>query len=109
MLRRSILANLRRILNLRPGSVPACPRLGVPPPHELASRWPAERESILGQIRQAVQDGEPRLTAIEASESPGGDPAILRLRISAVLNDGSRSPFICDTTFDPAGRADTGA
>lgn len=109
VLRRSILANLRRILNTRPGSVPACPRLGVPPPHELASRWPAGREAVMAQIRQAIAEGEPRLAAIEVAESTGGDPAILRLRLSAALADGSRQPFVCDTTFNPAGRVDTGA
>lgn len=108
-LRRSILANLRRILNLRPGSVSACPGLGIPPAHELAGRWPAGREAILAQIARAISDGEPRLSAVRVSEAPGGEPAVLRLRITAALADDSRSPFVCDTTFDPAGRADTGA
>lgn len=109
VLRRSILANLRRILNTRPGSVPACPQLGIPPPHELASRWPAAREAVLAQIRQAITAGEPRLAAVEVGEASGGDPAILRLRLTATLADGSRQPFVCDTTFNPVGRVETGA
>jgi type VI secretion system protein len=83
---RSVVRNLRRLLNTRIGAAAAQPELGLPAPHELLQGWPQTREMALDAIRRCIQRYEPRLCEVVVRAMPGepGDQA-LSFQIAARL------------------------
>lgn len=106
-LRASILANLRRILATHVGHAPAQPDYGMPAASELIRNFPACIPRLQRAIGVCVHTYEPRLITVRVEHVPGdeGDPTI-RFHISALLNDGSRTPLSFSTRVNDHGQVD---
>jgi len=102
---RSVIYNLRRVLNSREGSAPAQPELGLPSPHELLQNWPVSREAALAAVRRCVQRYEPRLTDVVVRSVPysPGDTA-LSFQVAARLIGPERTPVTLTTAVTADGR-----
>ncbi|MDA3962592.1 MAG: type VI secretion system baseplate subunit TssE [Planctomycetota bacterium] len=82
--RRSIVRNLRNLLNSRLGTAEAQPDLGVPPPHELLVGYPASANRLLAAIAESVERYEPRLSHVRVIHLPREEGKLeLRFRITA--------------------------
>ena len=101
---RSVVHNLRKVLNSREGSAPAQPEYGLPSPHELLQNWPASRAQALEAIRRCIGLFEPRLVdvAVRAVQADPGQLA-LGFQISARLV-GSQQAISFTTAVTAAGR-----
>ena len=102
---RSVIFNLRRVLNSREGSAGAQPDLGLPSPHELLQNWPISREAALTAVRRCVERYEPRLTEVVVRPVPysPGDTA-LSFQVSARLIGPGRTPVTLTTAVTSEGR-----
>jgi len=102
---RSVLFNLRRVLNSREGSAAAQLEFGLPSPQELLQNWPVSREGALVAIRRCLQRYEPRLTEVIVRAVPyaPGDLA-LSFQIAARLIGPSRTAITLTTAVMPDGR-----
>ncbi len=118
-LRTSILANLRRVLSTRVGHAPAQPEYGTPAASELIRFFPACIPRLQRAIGVCVHTYEPRLTAVrveyvpsdqsdgsDGNDGSGGSDLTIRFHISAVLNDGSRTPLTFSTRVNDHGQVD---
>lgn len=103
-LRRSILRNLRNVLNTRLGSSMAQPDLGTPPPHEFMITWPESTGSLQRAIEQSIRRYEPRLTAIRVVPLPVDNlNLMLRFRVSARLKDYGGESVRFETNIEQSG------
>lgn len=102
---RSVLHNLRRVLNSREDSAEAQPDLGLPSPQELLQNWPVSRERALTAIRRCIEHYEPRLCEVIVRTVPyaPGDIA-LGFQIAARLIGPSRTPISLTTAVTSDGR-----
>ena len=106
-LRASILANLRRVLATHVGHAPAQPEYGTPAASELIRYFPACIPRLQRAIGVCVHTYEPRLTAVRVEYVPGDEGDLtIRFHISAVLNDGSRTPLKFSTRVNDHGQVD---
>jgi type VI secretion system protein len=102
---RSVLLNLRRVLNSREGAAGANLEFGLPSPHELLLNWPGSQAQALAAVRRCLQRYEPRLTEIVVRPVPytPGDTAI-SFQISARLIGPTRTPISLTTALSADGR-----
>jgi len=96
----SVLANLRLLLNTRPGDSPADPDFGVPDLADLLHQFPAASHALQHGLQQAIARHEPRLRAIQVR--PGGDHS---LEIHAQL---AGAPLRLRALLTASGRIDLG-
>ncbi len=106
---RSVVLNLRRLLNSREGSAGAQLDLGLPSPHEMLQNWPASRDAALAAIRRCVQLYEPRLVDVVVRALPftPGDTA-LSFQVAARLCGLQRTPISLTTAVTADGRVTLG-
>ena len=94
---RSVVHNLRQVLNSREGSAPAQPTYGLPSPNELLHSWPASREPALQAIRRCIARFEPRLVDVIVRSVPREtDQPSVDFQVTARLK-GSRQPITLTT------------
>ena len=101
---RSVLFNLRRILNSREGAAQAQRDLGLPSPQDLLQNWPSSREGALTAIRRCIQRFEPRLTEVVVRAMPSTGELALSFQIAARLIGPGRIPISLTTAVTPDGR-----
>jgi type VI secretion system protein len=101
---RSVVNNLRKILNSREGSAPAQPLYGLPSPNELLQGWPASRELALQAIRRCIANYEPRLIEVIVRAVPRepNQPSV-SFQITARIT-GARQPISLTTSVGADGR-----
>jgi type VI secretion system protein len=103
--RRSIVRNLRDILNTRVGSSPSHADLGVPPPNELLTGYPASANRLLKAIADSIERYEPRLTQVRVVHLPREEGQLsLRFRIAAKMVALGGAPIGLETTVEQNGR-----
>ena len=102
---RSVLFNLRRVLNSREGAAAAQMEFGLPSPQELLQNWPVSREGALAAIRRCLLRYEPRLTEVIVRTVPfaPGDLA-LSFQIAARLIGPTRTQINLTTAVTADGR-----
>jgi len=104
----SVLANLRRLLNSRPGISPASPDYGIPDLSDVAYSMPESSGRMRLAIKAAIEKFEPRLrrVAVKYVFDPN-DPLTLRFDVTAELatND-ERASIRFETRYDPTGRVE---
>ena len=102
---RSVLFNLRRVLNSREGAAAAQMEFGLPSPQELLQNWPVSREGALAAIRRCLLRYEPRLTEVIVRTVPfaPGDLA-LSFQIAARLIGPTRTQINLTTAVTSDGR-----
>ena len=94
----AVLANLRLLLNTRPGDSPAAPDFGVPDLADLLHQFPAASAALQHGLRAAIVRHEPRLRAVQVR--PGPDHT---LEIHAQL---AGAPIRLRAHLTPSGRID---
>lgn len=94
----SVLANLRLLLNTRPGDSPADPEFGVPDLADLLHQFPAASTPLQHGLQRAIARHEPRLRAIQVR--PGTDHT---LEIHAQFGT---TPLRLRAHLSPSGRID---
>lgn len=104
---RSVVYNLRNILNSRLGNAPAQPDLGMPAPSEITRGGPDGVEKLLRNLRACIEKYEPRLTAVDVVHvDDEADAALsLRFQVTARVASGREDVVVSfDTLVDPSGR-----
>ena len=103
---RSIVNNLRHILNSRLGNAPAQPDLGMPAPSEIVRGGPDGIEKILRNLRACIEKYECRLTAVDVAHVESEDDALsLRFQVTARVAGAKDDVVVSfDTLVDPSGR-----
>jgi len=94
----AVLANLRLLLNTRPGDSPAAPEFGVPDLADLLHQFPAASAALQHGLRAAISRHEPRLRAVQVRPGPGHT-----LDIHAQL---AGTPLHLRAHLTPSGRID---
>jgi type VI secretion system protein len=104
-LSRSVLAHVRKMLNVRQGNVAALPDFGLPDINDLAYRHGNPVPELKKAIKQCVERFEPRLTKVRVRYAP--DPAApldLRFEVAGQVSAGGESsPVVFETTVNGAG------
>ena len=102
----SVLANLRRLLNSRPGIAPALPEYGIPDLSDVAYSMPDSAGRMRNAIRMAIERYEPRLRRVAVKYvSDPMDPLTLRFDVTAELvTSEARASIRFETRYDPTGR-----
>lgn len=109
-LRRSIGANLDRILNSREGMAPACTDYGFVDLTQLIHGLPERARELEEALARCVQQFEPRLADVRVEHRPDAEGALtacFRIR-AALFAGGDRRDLFYQTTVDPSGRVRIG-
>jgi len=101
----SVLENLRSLLNMRVGSAPTAPLMGVPDFTDLVHSFPGSALTLSKAIRATILTYEPRLQSVLVRHVPVDVPMVVRFEVSAQLVDKSKSAVRFQTEFSPGGRA----
>jgi type VI secretion system protein len=103
----SVLGHLRRMFNVRQGSVPAAPTYGLPDFNDLVFQFPDAIVQIQRAIRICIEQYEPRLHNVRVHYvEDKDDPLHLRFEIRAELVvETERAPVYFETALDASGRA----
>lgn len=83
---RSIIGNLRALLNTRLGASHACNDFGVVDFVDLVHEFPGAAHVIQRSIRDTISKYEPRLRNVRVRHVPSEDPLLLQFEISARLS-----------------------
>ena len=104
-LMRSVLQNLKRVLNARTDNAPAQPDLGTMSPIEVALAYPDSVVDAQRRVRECIEKYEPRLKDITVTWIESDDERLsLRFQISGRLATSGRGGVMSfDTVFDPSG------
>ncbi len=102
----SVLRHLRKMLNVRQGSVCTLPDYGIPDLNSLFMQYPDAVLALRKIIRNSLEKYEPRLRGVKVNHLPNeDDPLILRFEIRARLFlDGKTSPVRFETVVGDNGR-----
>jgi type VI secretion system protein len=102
----SVLNYLRKMLNVRQGSVATLPDFGMPDLNDLYTQYPEPIAALRGIIRKLIEDYEPRLKAVAVNYVPDEDnPLSLRFDITAYIKvDDKRTPLRFETVVGESGR-----
>lgn len=102
----SVLANLRSLLNSRPGMSSALPEYGIPDLSDIAYSMPDSAGRMRNAIRTAIERYEPRLRRVTVKYvSDPMDPLTLRFDVTAELvTNEARATVQFETRYDPTGR-----
>lgn len=102
---RSILHNLKRVLNARKGQSPAQMEFGITSPSDMASGYPESVYDMQREIRDAIERYEPRLTDVQLTQIESEDDKLVaRFQISAKLADASNPRHVAvGVIIDPYG------
>lgn len=102
----SILNHVKKILNVRQGSVQTMPDYGLPDFNDLARRFPNAIEEIKRSIRQCLEKYEPRLVNVQVDHVMVGDHMMdLRYDVKAQISvDGKNTNVWFETILDTAGK-----
>ncbi len=105
-LRRSILLNLRRVLNSRRGSAPSAIEYGIIDLSAILHNYPESVGEMAESIRRCVRRYEPRLTHVRVVyDKHEEDELTLRFHISAQVSvPGMKSRLGFDTVVTSSGR-----
>lgn len=102
---RSILGNLRALLNARLGNASAAPDFGVVDLCDMIHTFPDSTISVQRSIRDTIQKYEPRLTSIRVRSVASEDPLTLVFEVSARLtSDRKRGLVRVRTEVSSSGR-----
>jgi type VI secretion system protein len=101
----SVLAHLRKMLNVRQGGVLTAPLYGIPDLADLAFRQDAIRE-LQKAIKLSIEQYEPRLKKVVVEHVPDNeDPLNIHFRITARLVTGENNPPVqFQTSLDTVGK-----
>lgn len=102
----SILGHVKRILNVRQGSVQTMPDYGLPDFNDLARRFPNAIEEIKRSIRGCLEKYEPRLVNVQVDHVMVGEHMMdLRYDVKAqIAVDGKHTDVWFETILDTAGK-----
>jgi type VI secretion system protein len=102
----SVLNNLRKMLNVRQGSVSTLPDFGMPDLNDLYAQYPDPIIVLRRIIKELIENYEPRLTqVIVRYVSDEDDPLSLRFDITAHLEvDDKELPLRFETVVGDSGR-----
>jgi len=102
----SILRHLRKMLNVRQGSVCTLPDYGIPDLNSLFLLYPDAVLALRKIIRNSLEKYEPRLRRVKVRHLPDeDDPLMLRFEITAQLVlDGNSTPVRFETAVGHNGR-----
>jgi type VI secretion system protein len=103
----SVLDHLRKMFNVRQGSVLTVPVYGMPDFNDIVFQFPDAILEIQRAIRTSIEQFEPRLRRVRVRHTPDEeDPLNLRFEIRAelVLED-EHTPVWFETSLDTSGRA----
>ena len=101
----SVLEHLRKMLNVRQGSVCTLPDYGIPDLNSLFMQYPDAVLALRRIIRESLEKYEPRLRRVNVRYIPDeDDPLILRFEITARLAmDEKDSPIRFETVVGDNG------
>ena len=101
----SVLEHLRKMLNVRQGSVCTLPEYGIPDLNSLFMQYPDAVLALRRIIRESLEKYEPRLRRVNVRYIPDeDDPLILRFEITARLAmDEKDSPIRFETVVGDNG------
>jgi type VI secretion system protein len=101
----SVLEHLRKMLNVRQGSVCTLPDYGIPDLNSLFMQYPDAVLALRRIIRESLEKYEPRLRRVNVRYIPDeDDPLILRFEITARLAmDEKDSPIRIETVVGDNG------
>lgn len=102
----SILAHLRKMLNVRQGSVCTLPDYGIPDLNSLFMQYPDAVLALRRIIKELLEKYEPRLRRINVRYLPDDEnPLILRFEITAhLVSEGAAQPLRFETSVGDNGR-----
>lgn len=102
----SVLANLRRLLNSRPGLASAQLDYGIPDLSDVAYAMPDSAGRMKASIKAAIEHFEPRLRRVSVRYVADPDnPLTLRFDVTAELVTAEeRASIRFETRYDPTGR-----
>ena len=104
----SVIGHLRRMLNVRQGSVETLPGYGMPDFNDILNAHRDHISVLQRTIRDMVTAYEPRLTDVRVGHLPNeDDPLDLRFKITARLRlDGEDTSVEIETLVGDGGRMD---
>jgi len=102
----SVLTHLRKMLNVRQGSVATLPDYGIPDLNSLFTEYPDAVQALRRIIRASLEKYEPRLRRVTVRYLPDEEnPLILRFEIKARLAvDDQDSPIRFETVVGDNGK-----
>lgn len=102
----SVLGHLRKMLNVRQGSVPTLPDYGMPDFNDLLVELPEAIVEIQRALRICIEQYEPRLKRVRIKHLPDQEnPLNLRFEITAQLVTGEGNAAMqFETSLDTSGR-----
>jgi type VI secretion system protein len=102
----SVLSYLRKMLNVRQGSVSTLPDFGMPDLNDLFAQYPDPVHALRRIIKELIENYEPRLKRVMVSYVPDEDnPLNLRFDITAYLEvDDKDAPLRFETVVGMSGR-----
>ena len=103
----SVLRHLRKMLNVRQGSVCTLPDYGIPDLNSLFAQYPDAILALRRILRDSLEKYEPRLRSVKVRHfSDDDNPLILRFEITArlVLEDGTAPSVRFQTSIGDNGR-----
>lgn len=104
---KSVLDNLRHVLNSRRDMANACPDYGLPDPEDLIQTMPEITNTVCEMIRATIAKFEPRLAEVVVTKAKSPDPLTAAFSISArlIVENGYRTVKF-DTELAASGRVD---
>ena len=102
----SVLTHLRKMLNVRQGSVATLPDYGIPDLNSLFTEYPDAVQALRRIIRASLEKYEPRLRRVTVRYLPDEEnPLILRFEIKARLAmDDQDAPIRFETVVGDNGK-----
>ena len=102
----SVLTHLRKMLNVRQGSVSTLPEYGIPDLNSLLMQYPDAVQALRRIIRDSLEKYEPRLRRVNVRYLPNEEnPLLLRFEIKAHLAmDDQDSPIRFETVVGDNGK-----
>ena len=102
----SVLRHLRKMLNVRQGSVSTLPDYGIPDLNSLFTQYPDAVQALRRILRDSLEKYEPRLRRVNVRYLPDEEnPLLLRFEITARLAmDDQDSPVRFETVVGDNGK-----
>ena len=103
----SVVRHLRKMLNVRQGSVITLPDYGLPDFNDIVSQFPDSVNVVRRIIKDSLEKYEPILRRVSVRHLPNeDDPMDFRFEISArLVVDGEETPVSFETVFADGGKA----
>ena len=105
---KSVVANVRRLINSRVGGSAAAPDYGMLPPSEIVHAFPHAIERVQRQLRTLIDRYEPRLSDVEILHlEVENEPIKLFFQLSGRIPTSSGGTWLTlRLVFHPSGRFD---